>query len=135
MAALDNTRAISVLGGFLGLGAFPTVPTANKIRLGTNAPTATVAMTELTGGTGYTTGGSTIAWNTVSGSPASSTNSAAITWTNGSGGNWAIVGAETWDTAGTPLRWLFGSWNGQPVNVANANAFQLAISGATATLS
>lgn len=134
MAALDNTRAISVLGGFLGLNAFPTVPTANKIRLGTTAPTATANMTELTG-TGYTAGGSTIAWNSVAGNPAASTNSASITWTNTSGSNWAIVGGETWDTAGTPLRWLFGSWNGQPVNVANNNAFQLASGGASASLS
>jgi hypothetical protein len=134
MAALDNTRAISLLGGILALNAWPTVPTANKIRLGTTAPTATAAMTELSG-TGYTTGGSTIAWGTVSGSPATSTNSGAITWTNTSGSSWSIVGAETWDTATTPLRWLFGSWNGQPIAVANNNAFQLAAGGASASLS
>lgn len=134
MAALDNTRATSLLGGILGLNAFPTVPAANKLRLGTTAPTASAAMTELTG-TGYTAGGSTITWGAVSGTPPTSTNSASITWTNTSGGAWSIVGAETWDTAGTPLRWLFGSWNGQPIAVANNNAFQLATGGATASLS
>lgn len=134
MAALDNAQATTTLKAILGLGAWATAPTANKIRLGTTAPTAGTAMTELTG-SGYTAGGSTIAWAAVSGTPPTSTNSGAITWTNNSGGNWAIVGGETWDTAGTPLRWLFGSWNGQPVNVANLNAFQLAVGGATASLS
>ena len=135
MAALDNTRATELLKGILALATSTSATTSEKIRLGTTAPTASAAMTELGGGTGYTTGGSAIAWAAVSGTPPTSSNSAAITWTNGSGGNWAIVGAEIWDIAGTPLRWLFGSWNGQPVNVANANAFQLAIGGATASLS
>jgi hypothetical protein len=134
MAALDNAQATTTLKAFLGLGAWATAPTANKLRLGTTAPTASAAMTELTG-TGYTAGGSTITWNAVSGTPPTSTNSASITWTNTSGGAWSIVGAETWDTAGTPLRWLFGSWNGQPIAVANNNAFQLASGGATASLS
>lgn len=134
MAALDNTQATNVLKHILALASLAAVAAGEKIRLGTTAPTASAAMTELTG-TGYTAGGSAIAWNAVSGTPPSSTNSAAITWTNTSGGNWAIVGGEIWDTAGTPLRWLFGSWNGQPVNVANNNAFQLASGGATASLS
>ena len=135
MAALDNTQATNVLKGILGLLAFPTATVASqKIRLGANAPTAGTAMTEITG-TGYTAGGSSISWNTISGTPPTSTNSGAITWTNTSGSGWSIVGAETWDTAGSPLRWLFGNWNGQPIAVANNNAFQLAAGGATASLS
>lgn len=134
MAALDNAQATTMLKGILALGAWATVPAANKLRLGSTAPTAGSAMTELTG-TGYTTGGTTISWGAVSGTPPTSTNSAAITWTNSSGSAWSIVGGETWDTAGTPLRWLFGNWNGQPIAVANLNAFQLAIGGASASLS
>lgn len=134
MAALDNTRATGLLQGILALGTSPSATTSEKIRLGSTAPTSAAAMTEITG-TGYTAGGSAIAWNAVSGTPPTSTNSAAITWTNTSGSSWSIVGAEIWDIAGTPLRWLFGNWNGQPIAVANNNAFQLASGGASASLS
>lgn len=134
MAALDNTQATNLLKGILALGTSPSATTSEKIRLGSNAPTASTAMTEITG-TGYTAGGSAIAWNAVAGTPPASTNSAAITWTNTSGSAWSIVGAEIWDIAGTPLRWLFGNWNGQPISVANNNAFQLASGGASASLS
>lgn len=135
MAALDNTRATGLLQGILALGTSPSATTSEKIRLGTGTlPTASAAMTEITG-TGYTAGGSAIAWNAVSGTPPTSTNSAAITWTNTSGSAWSITGAEIWDIAGTPLRWLFGAWNGQPISVANNNAFQLASAGASASLS
>jgi hypothetical protein len=44
------------------------------------------------------------------------------------------VGLEIWDTAGTPLRHLFGTWTGQPVNVNNGNTFQVAATGITVSL-
>ena len=79
-------------------------------------------MTELAGGTGYTTGGSSVAWNAVS--AAATSNSGTVAWTN-SGTTWTLVGLEIWDTAGTPLRHLYGSWTGQPISVANGNTFQV----------
>lgn len=105
--------------------------TATHIRLGTNAPTATAAMTELGGGTGYTTGGASITWNTAS--AAATSNSNTVSWTN-SGSSWSLVGLEIWDTAGTPLRHLFGTWTGQPITVANGNTFQLAAAGCSVSL-
>lgn len=130
MAMFDQTDATNLLAAILTNTAYTTVA-ATKIRLGTNTPTATVAMTELGGGTGYTTGGSSITWNAVS--SASTSNSNVVSWTN-SGTAWSLVGLEIWDTAGTPLRHLFGTWTGQPVTVANGNTFQISAAGITVSL-
>lgn len=132
MGAIDTTQGNAVLKAMLAIASLTAAVSPTKIRLGTTAPTTTANMTELTG-TGYTAGGSTIAWNTVA--SMATTNSGAVTWTNTSGGNWAIIGAEIWDSAGVPLRWFYGSWNGQPVNVANGNSFQVAAGGASVSLS
>lgn len=130
MAMFDQTDATNLLAAILNNTAYTTVA-ATKIRLGTNAPTATAAMTELGGGTGYTTGGSSITWNAVS--AAATSNSNTISWTN-SGSAWSLVGLEIWDTAGTPLRHLWGTWTNQPVSVANGNTFQIAPAGIAVSL-
>jgi hypothetical protein len=130
VGAFDQTDATNVLKAILNNTAYTTV-SATKIRLGTNAPTATVNMTELTG-TGYTAGGSSISWNTASAGATS--NSGSVSWTNSSGSSWSIVGLEIWDTAGTPLRHLWGTWTGQPVSVANGNTFTVAAAGVSVTL-
>jgi hypothetical protein len=130
MAAIDNTQGTNILKAMLCLGTGITGLTATKIRLGSNAPTATVAMTEIAAGTGYIAGGSVIAWNTVV--SMATTNSGAVTWTNTSTA-WSIVGAELWDA--TPLRFFFGNWNGQPIAVATSNSFQVAAAGASVSLS
>lgn len=126
----DQTDATNLLAAILNNVAYTTV-TATKIKLGTNAPTATSDMTELGGGTGYTTGGSSISWNAVSG--ASTSNSGTVSWTN-SGTSWSLVGLEIWDTAGSPLRHLWGTWTGQPITVANGNTFQVSASNCAVSL-
>lgn len=131
MACIDQTDANNIINAQLRNVAYTTV-TATKVRLGTTAPTGTSNMTELTG-TGYTTGGSTIAWNAASAGATS--NSGSVSWTNSSGSTWSLVGLEIWDTAGTPLRHLYGSWTGQPVSVANTNTFQVAAAGISYSLS
>jgi hypothetical protein len=131
MAMFDQTDATNVLKAILTNNAYTTVA-ATHIRLGTNAPTATANMTELGGGTGYTTGGSAISWSAVS--AAATSNSGSVSWTNGSGGAWSLVGLEIWDTAGSPLRHLWGTWTGQPVSVANGNTFQVAAAGVAVSL-
>ena len=131
MACIDQTDANAIINAQLRNVAYTTVA-ATKIRLGTNTPTATVNMTELTGGTGYTTGGSTITWNAASAGATS--NSGSVSWTNSSGGSWSLVGLEIWDTAGTPLRHLYGTWTGQPVSVANTNTFTVAAAGISYSL-
>jgi hypothetical protein len=129
MAMFDQTDATNLLAAILTNTAYATVA-ATKIRLGTTAPTATANMTELGGGTGYTTGGSSITWNAVS--AAATSNSNTISWTN-SGSAWSLVGLEIWDTAG-PTRHLFGTWTSQPINVATGNTFQVAPAGITVSL-
>lgn len=130
MAMFDVNDATNLLAAILTATAYTTV-TATKIRLGTNAPNATTNMTELGGGTGYTTGGSSITWNAVS--AAATSNSNTVSWTN-SGTSWSLVGLEIWDTAGTPLRHLWGTWSGQPVTVAGGNTFQVAAAGIAVSL-
>ena len=118
MAAIVSVQAAKLLDASLGTAALTAFSGSAKIRLTTTAPTATAAGTELAGGSGYTTGGSVIVFGSATGSPAATSNTgSAITWTNGSGGAWSIVGLEIWDSAGTPLRWWFGSWTGQPISV------------------
>jgi hypothetical protein len=119
--------ANAVLDAVLQTTSYPSVTSA-MIRLGSNIGTATVVMTQISG-TGYTPGGSAITFNAASGQTAS--NSGALSWTNTSGSSWTIEGLEIWDTAGTPLRHLFGSWTGQPITVTTGNTFAVA-SGAVA---
>jgi hypothetical protein len=127
-----TVQANKVLDLTLGTST-PTMFTgAAKMRLTTTAPTASAAGTELTG-TGYTTGGVTIVFAAASaGSAAGPTTQ--IQLTNGSGGTWSIVGVEIWDSAGTPLRWHWGTWTGQPISVPNGAIFQVSVSAITKTL-
>ena len=104
--------------------------TGIKTRLGVNNPTATVNMTELTG-TGYTAGGTVMTFAAASSQASSNTSTAS--WTNGSGSTWTINGIELWDQAGSPVRWLFGSWTGAPISVANGNSFSVAAGGVQVT--
>lgn len=131
MAALVQAQANSIINATLA-GTAVGATTSIKTRFTTSAPTATAAGTELSGGTGYTTGGTVTAWTSASAGAAS--NTTALTNTNASGGTWSIVGLELWDTAGTPLRWWFGTWTGQPISIANGNTFAVAASAITITL-
>jgi len=132
MAAIVVVAANKLLDASLGTTALTAFSGAAKLRLTTTAPTNSAAGTELTG-TGYTTGGSTVAFSAAS--SGSTSNSGALSWTNGSGGTWSIVGLEIWDSAGTPLRWWFGNFTGQPISVANGNIFQIAAGALTVALS
>ena len=126
----DQTQAGAILNAVLRQSSTAST-TGVKLRLGTSAPTATATMTELSS-TGYTTGGTVMTFNAAS--AAATSNSSTASWTNGSGGNWSLVGLEIWDQAGTPIRWLFGSWTGQPITVANTNVFAIAAAGVAASL-
>lgn len=102
---------------------------AMKVRLNSAASSASAAGTELTG-TGYTTGGTAVpAASTASSSGSAVTlpASSALSWTNGSGGAWSIVSFDLTDSAGT--RSWFGSFNGQPISIANGNTFTIAVAG------
>jgi hypothetical protein len=133
MPAIVQAQANKLLDASLGTAALTAFSGAAKIRLTTTAPTGTAAGTELTG-TGYTTGGSTITFGAASAGSAANSGST-ISWTNSSGSPWSIVGAEIWDSAGTPLRWWYGNFTGQPISVPNGATFQIAVGAATAALS
>jgi hypothetical protein len=134
MAAIDSTQGTRVLAAMLGQTALASpygATTPMRIALGSNSPTATVNMTQLVTGSGYTTYGLNITFSTVT-ALACTGGTAALTWTNTAATAWSIVGAEFWDSA--PLRWMFGVWNGQPISIAQSNSFQLAIAGASVSL-
>lgn len=136
MAAIVQAQANKILDLTLGTSTPTMFTTPGKLRLTTTVPTNTTAGTELTG-TGYVAGGTSLAGNTfgaAAAGQATGPGTSPISWTNGSGGAWSIVGGEIWDSAGSPLRWWFGSFNGQPISVAIGNAFQVAVNGITATL-
>lgn len=126
MAAIVTVAANKMLDATLGTTSLTAFSGAAKIRLTTSLPSASAAGTELSG-TGYTAGGSTIVFAAASANAAANSGSA-ITWTNGSGGSWSIVGLEIWDSAGTPLRWWYGPWTGQPISVPNGAIFSIATS-------
>ncbi len=129
MALFDQVIATDLLALILNDSAFSAV-TATNILLGTNTPSAIVNMTQLGGGTGYTTGGSSITWNAASAGATSNSNM--ISWTN-SGSAWSLAGLEIWNSGAT-VRYLFGTWTGQPVNVNTGNTFQVAIAGISVSL-
>jgi hypothetical protein len=132
MAAIVQAQANKLLDATVGTAALTAFSGAAKVRLTTTAPTNTTAGTELSG-SGYTTGGSTVTFGAASAGSAANSGSA-IQWTNGSGSSWSIVGVEIWDSAGTPLRWWFGSFTGQPISVPNGVVFQIATGAVTVAL-
>jgi len=131
-AALDQTQAQKVMT-YLTTSTAPTALTTGfRIRLDSGTSTASAAGTEITG-TGYTAGGQTstapffTTATTASPSVTTVPHTAVLSWTNGSGGNWSIQSLDVNDGAGSPIRTLFGNWNGAPVVVANGNTFQVAL--------
>ncbi|MEU4590000.1 phage tail fiber protein [Micromonospora aurantiaca (nom. illeg.)] len=132
MPAIVQAQANKILDLTLGTSS-PTMFTgAAKVRLTTTAPSATAAGTELTG-TGYTAGGSTISFSAAS-AGATTGPTSTLQWTNSSGSSWSIVGVEIWDSAGTALRWWYGTFTGQPIIVANGNIFQISIGAISVSL-
>src|SRR5215475_2820967 len=129
MAMFDQVQAGNILNAILHNNSFST-PATVATQLGTSAPTATANMTQLTG-TGYTAGGTVMTFNSAS--AAATSNSSTASWTNGSGGTWSIVGLEIWKSDSS-VRYLFGSWTGQPISVANTNTFQISAAGIAISL-
>ena len=129
IACFDQAQAGAILNAVLRQSSTAST-TGIKLRLGTSAPTATGNMTELSS-SGYTTGGTVMTFNAAS--AAATSNSSSASWTNG-GTTWSLVGLELWDEAGSPVRWMFGSWTGQPISIANGNVFQVSAAGVAISL-
>jgi hypothetical protein len=130
MAMFSSGDANSVLAAVLQLTNYPTV-TSTVMRLGTNVGNATTVMTQITGSS-YPTNGTAITFSTPTGQ--SSSNSGAISLANSSGSSWLIQGLEIWDTAGTPVRHLFGAWTGGTITVISGNVFAVPAAGVSASL-
>jgi len=136
-AALDQTMAKNVMASITSATAFTTLTTGFRIRLDSGTATAAAAGTEITG-TGYTAGGQTstapFASTATTASPSVVTipHTAVLSWVNGSGGNWSIQSLDLNDGNASPVRTMFGNWNGAPVVVANGNTFQVAVDAITA---
>lgn len=137
MGAIPQTAANHLLDVSLGTvtwtGTNAPVPPM-FLHLTSNAPTATVAGTPITG-TGYTV--ASILFNAASaGATAGPTpGQGAISWVNGSGGTWTVTGAEIWDSAGSPVRWWYGLWNsGVAISVPASATFQVNVGGVSASL-
>lgn len=133
MAAIVQAQANKILDATLGTTPLAAFSGAAKIRLTTTAPTATAAGTELAG-SGYTAGGQAITFAAAA-AGSTSNNGAALQWTNNSGGAWSIVGLEVWDSAGTPIRWWYGTFTGQPISVPAGAIFQISAGAVTVALS
>jgi hypothetical protein len=134
MGALDQNAAVALLKAVLTQTSVAST-TGINVRYGSTAPTGSSNMTELASGGGYATGGANCSWTTptTSGGGGTSSNSTVLSNTNSSSGSWSIVGLELWDRAGTPLRWMYGEWTGEPVAVAIGNTFQVAAGALVAT--
>jgi hypothetical protein len=132
--AIDATRSSLMLNANLPVGTAG-VPgsqlsalnnSAMKLKLTSTASTSTTSGTEITGGSGYTTGGTAF-----SGTPTTSTSGAdvlipfaIISWQNTSTA-WSIVSLEINDGLGG--RVWYGNWTGQPIGVATGNTFSVAV--------
>ena len=137
MAAIVQAQANQILTATLAIGGSNTIGATSpvKVKLTTTAPSNVTAGTELSA-TGYTAGGTAITFATASGGSTSGPTGSAISWTNSGGTAWTgIVGLEIWDTAGTPIRWWFGTWSGQPIVIAAGNTFSVSTSAITITQS
>ena len=131
-AALDQAMAQKIMNSITSATAFTTLTTGFRIRLDSGTATASAAGTEITG-SGYTAGGQTSTAPFANGATLASPSvvtiphTAVLSWTNGSGGNWSIQSLDLNDGAGTPVRTMYGNWNGAPVVGANGNTFQVAL--------
>lgn len=108
MANIVQTEATNFLAASLGKAAFTAVTTQVNMKLGTNTPTATGAMTEVAnaGGSTYAAQPLTSALGTVSAGAV--TNTSAVTFTNMPAST-TVTSMEVWDTNGTPNRRWYGT--------------------------
>jgi hypothetical protein len=112
-ALFTSSTSFTVTPGTGGGSAFTVTPPYH-LRLYSTTGSETASGTENTSGNspGYTAGGSTLGSSAFgSFSSGASTNSNAVTWT--ASGTWTlgVAGIEVWDTAGTPIRYLWGALN------------------------
>jgi hypothetical protein len=127
-ALFTSSAAFTITPGTGGGSAFTVTPPFH-LRLDSTTGTETSSGTENTSGNspGYTSGGSTLGSSAFgSFSAGASTNGNSVTWT--ATGTWTagVAGIEIWDTAGTPVRYLWGA-------LSTAIGTSVVVSGDTVT--
>ena len=131
MAAVVQAQANTILGAVLAQNSCEAT-SGIHVYLTESPPTATTAGTPLPSGGGYSSTGLVCTWNAPSAGATS--NITVLTWTNSSSATWTVAGLELWDEAGTPLRWLFGTF-GATLSIAITNTLQVAAGAIEITLS
>lgn len=133
--SLTNVVRNNVIDAVNGVDTFDAPTTPMMIRLMTANGDATTAGTELgTGagggtGAGYTAGGKVVTPASAAGGSTSPT--ATLLWDNMPA--CTIVGAEIWDSAGTPKRWQFAALTAPRV-LASGDSFEIPTANYTNTL-
>jgi hypothetical protein len=94
-----------------------------KLRLNSNASSASAAGTEIVNGTGYSAGGFTSLGASTTSSAGSAVGVPTTTQSATATSAWSIVSLDLTANAGT--RGWFGNFNGQPIAVAIGNTFQI----------
>ena len=127
MPALDANTALMVWQALTGQGSFVATVLPLKCRLTVSAPTAPVAGVELSG-PGYTAGGLAVTFGNfaTTSTGAICFNTTALSWTNTGSAPWVIVGADFYDSSGTPVRKFYGLWDNQPVTIGPGSPFPVA---------
>lgn len=110
MSALTQTRAQVILNAETGQAAYTALGAARNLRLMTANGSQSAAGTELGTGGGYTAGGSVITFAAATTQTGTySAQSANNAWSQTNMPAATILGVEIWDTAGTPVRSLWGA--------------------------
>lgn len=124
--AFTNVVRNNILDAVNGVAAFQAPTGPMKVRLMTANGTVTANGTELStgagggSGAGYTAGGQTVTFPSAANGLVSP--SATLRWDNMPATT--IVGAEIWDSAGTPKRWQLAPLS-SPVELDSGDAFEL----------
>lgn len=106
MSVLDNAEANRLLEAIVGKNTYPATSAPLKMRLNTAVGSDSAAGTEVTPSGGYTAGGQAVTtWN-----PAASrqiTNSTVVSYPNMPAAT--VTSVDFYDSAGTPVRKLYGA--------------------------
>lgn len=131
---LFKTSTNTVVTGGTG-GTTQTVTVPFHLRLYSVVGSETASGTELSTSNGYTAGGASLGSvfaGSVSGGQFSNAN--AVSWS--ATGSWStVVAVEIWDTAGTPVRYLWGSLTANITGVASGDTVQFASASITVNAS
>jgi hypothetical protein len=148
MGAIDNTMINNILNATLptATGGKPTatywtagglsVSAAMLMRLDSAAPTASAPGTQVVAQTPttptYPTGGWALGASTAASAQSVTLPSANQSFVAQSGGTITVAGLDITDSSN--VRSWYGSFNGQPISIANGNTFQVAANAVTVTL-